>query len=127
MIRGRIHLILLFDSESQNSERLIWTVLVFVHLFNFGFKRLKHFVNHFWFWWYVIQQPFTKIFNLFHALSNEIFVFCLTFVVIFDGLQGVGCKTGVGSFEIDSSNMLLYCSNNLAASKACINSAFLSL
>ena len=32
--------------------------------FNFVFKRLKHFVNHFWFWRYVIQQPFTKIFNL---------------------------------------------------------------
>ena len=134
MIMGRIHLILSFYAESQNSSKQILTVLVgtnislFIHFLNFVFKRLKHFDNHFWFWWYVIQQPLTKIFSLLHAFRNDFFVFRLTFIVIFDGLQGVGCcKTGVGSFGIDSSNMLLFCSTYLAASKTCINCSFLSL
>ena len=58
-------------------------------------------------------------------LVMKFFIFCLSFVAIFDNLQGVGCKTGVGSFGIDSSKMLLVSSTNLAASKACINSAIL--
>ena len=70
MVLGHIHLILLFDTELQSSSMQIWTALVgtkypsFHTFFNFLFKRLKHFVNHFWFWWYVIQQPFINIFNL---------------------------------------------------------------
>ena len=36
-------------------------------------------VNHFWFWWYVIQQPFTKIFTLLHTLSKEIFYILFDF------------------------------------------------
>ena len=147
------------------------SISLFIKFLNVVFKRLKHFVNHFWFRWYIIQQPFTKIFNLLHTLVKIFFIFCLTFVerfdglqgvgcktevgsfridspkmllfcihlvkkffifcwsfvVIFDGPKGVGCKTGVRSFEIDSSNMLLFCSTNLTVSKACINSAFLSL
>ena len=81
MILSRIHLVLLFDTKSQSSSKQIWTVLVgtkyptFRTFFNFDFKRLKHFVNYFWFWWYVIQQLFTKIFNLLHALSNAIFLY----------------------------------------------------
>ena len=134
MILGHIHLILLFDTELQNSSKQIWTILVetkypsFIHLPNFVFERVNHFVNHFLFWRYVIQQPLTKIFNLLHFLSKEIFlIFCLSFVVTFDGLQHVGYKTGVGSFEFDSPKMILVCSTNLTASNACINSTFVSL
>ena len=141
MILGRNHLILLCDTDSQNSSKQIWIELVgtndhsFHTFFNFVFKKLKHFVNHFWFWWYVIQHPFTKIFNLLHTHSKEIFcllhvfwceIFNILFIfnAIFDGLQGVGCKIRVGSFGIGSSKMLLFCSTNLVASKACIKSAF---
>ena len=144
MILGRNRLILLFDTESQNSSKQIWIVMVgtkylsFINFFNFVFKRLKHLINHFWFWWYVIQQSFTKIFNLLHIHSKEFFCLFHVFAEIFfnilfffqrdiNGLQGVGCKTGVGSFGIDSSKMLLFCSTNLVASKACINSAFLRI
>ena len=111
---GRNHLILLFDTESQSSSKQIWIVLVgtkylsFVHFFNFVFNRLKHFVNHFWFSCYVIQQTFIKIFNLLHTLVKKFFIFSLTFVVSFAGLQCAGCKSGVGSFRIGSSKMLLF-------------------
>ena len=112
----------------QSRFGLYWleqSIPLFDNFFNFVFERLDHFVNHFWFWRYVILQPFTKICNLLHALSNEIFFILLIFQRDIYGLEGVGCKTEVGSFEIDSSNMLRFCSTNLAASKACINSAFL--
>ena len=55
--------------------------------------------------------------NLLHNVSNEIFIFFLSFIAIFDGLQGVGSKTGVRSFRIYSSNMLLFYSTNHAASR----------
>ena len=103
MILGRIHLIILFHAELQRFSKQIWTELIgteypsFRTFFNFVFKRLKRLSTTFWFWWYVIQQPFTKIFNLLFM-----FIFCLSFVVTFDGLQSVGCKTGVGSFGIGS-------------------------
>ena len=71
MILGRIRLLLLFDTESQSSSKQIWIVMVF--------KRLKHCVNHFGFWWYVIQQPFTKFFSLLHTLREEIvYVFLIS-------------------------------------------------
>ena len=125
MILGRKHLILLFDTESHNSSKQIWSVLVgtnylsFHKFLNFVFKRLKHFVNHFWFWWYVIQQhsPKSLIFcitivkNLFfvlHVFAVKFLIFCLFFNAIFDSLQGVGCKTGVGSFGIGLSKMLIF-------------------
>ena len=98
---------------------------LFIHFFNFVFKRLKHFVNHFWFWWYVIQQPFNKIFNLLHSPSNEFFGILLIFRRDISWTPVCFFKTGVRSFGIDSSEMLLVCFTNLAASKAFINSAFL--
>ena len=112
--------------------------LAFHTFFNFVFERLEHFVNYFWLWWYVIQQQIPKSLIFCIPVVKKFFVvcmffpakfliFCLTFVAIFDDLQGVGCKTEVGSFGICSSNMLLFCSTNLVASKAFINSAFLSL
>ena len=93
MILGRNHLILLFDTESQSSSKQIWIMLLgtkylsFHKFFNFLFKRHKHFVNHFWLRWYVIQQPFTKIFNLLHTLNKEIFYICLTFIMALDGFK----------------------------------------
>ena len=67
--------------------------------------------------------------SVFHCipLVMKFCMFCLFFVAIFDSLQGVGCKARVGSFRIGSSKILLVCSTNLAASKACNNSPFLSL
>ena len=144
MILDRMHFIHLFDTVSQTFSTQILTLsigrkyLSFHTCFNFVFERVEHFVNYFWFWWYVIQQPITKIFDLLHTLSeeifcrlqvfcSEIFLFCLTFVATFDHLQGVGCKTGMGSFGIGSSNMLLFCTTNLVASKVFITSAILSL
>ena len=125
MILGRNNLILLFDTESQNSSKQILSVLVgtnylsFHKCFNFVFKRLKHFVNHFSFWWYVIQQPLIKslIFCIPVVKKFVVFcmifvakflIFCLTFVELFDGLQCVGFKTGVGLFGIGSSKMLFF-------------------
>ena len=122
MILGRNYLNLLFDTDSQkffkaDLVRVGWKKLsLFSYIFfNFVFKRLKHFVN-FWFWWYFIQQLLVKICNFLHTNSKEIFrllhvfaakflIFSLTFFETFHGLQGVGCKTGVGSFGIGSPKM----------------------
>ena len=46
----------------------------YIVFFNYIFKRFESFINHFWFWWYIIQQPITKIFDLLHAFVNEFFV-----------------------------------------------------
>ena len=106
-----------------------WSKLwLFINFVNFVFKRLMHCVNHFW--WHVIQQLFTKIVNLLHTpppIVKKLCMFCLFFHAIFDGLPCVGYKTGVRSFGIDSSKLLLFCSTNLVAFKACINFAFFSL
>ena len=72
----------------QRRFGLCWlkqSIPLFIHFFNFIFKSLKHFVNHFWFWWYVIKQQFTKIFNL-------LFIYCLSFVVPFDGSKVLDVK-----------------------------------
>ena len=50
-----------------------WNKVSYRTFFNIGFKRLKHFVNHFWVWWYVIQQLFTKMSNILRTLSNNFF------------------------------------------------------
>ena len=61
----------------QSRFGLCWleqTISLLIHFCNFVFKRLKNFVNHFWFWWYVIQQPLANIFNLLHIHSKEFFL-----------------------------------------------------
>ena len=78
------------------------SISLFIHFFNCVFERLEHFVNHFWFWWNVIQQPITKILNLLHTLSNEIFYILLAFYREIWWSPRCGCKIGVGSFGICS-------------------------
>ena len=79
MILGRNHLILLFDTESQNSSKQIWSVLVGTNYLSFHIFFKKHFLKDFLFWWYVIQQPFTEIFYHLHTFSKDIFYILLNF------------------------------------------------
>ena len=131
MILGRKNLILLFDTESQNSSKQIWSVLVgtnYLSFHKFVNFALKHsstlsttfaygsmlFINHSP-KSLIFCIPLVKkfvVFCMFFAM--KFLIFCLTFVETFDGLQGVGCKTGVGSFGIGPSNILLFSSTNLA-------------
>ena len=104
MILGRTHLILLFDAESQCFQSrfgLYWLKqcipfsYIFVILFlkdsstlstTFGCGGML-FNSH---------SPKPLIFCL--PLVMKFVIICLSVVAVFDGLQGVGYKTGVGSF-----------------------------
>ena len=91
MILGRNHLILysILNCKILPSRFgqccLEQTISLYIIFLNFVFKRLKHFINNFWFWWYVIQQPLAKIFNLLHTHSKDILcllhVFCSKFLI----------------------------------------------
>ena len=134
MILVRIHLIdysILNRKVLQSIFGLCWlehSIPLFLYIFLFCFQKTQALCSPLLV--LVVCNSTTihqNVLILYIPLVMKFFIFCFSFVLAFDGFEGVGYKTGVGSFGIDSSKMLLVCFTNLAASKACINSAFLNL
>ena len=127
-------MILLFDTESYNSSMQMCSVLVGTNYLSFhnfflilDLKDSSTLSTTFCFGGMYFNNhspkslifciPIVKMFFVFCMfLAAQFLIFCLTFVETFDVLQGVVCKTGMGSFGIGSSNMLLFCSTNLVVS-----------